>query len=648
MERPPAMQSSTTRSHSSVRVALRLPFNATEIADYLFLQEVVCFWLGPDAKVFPNLGSDAVLPKGAAISAEGDDSASDNIGRVSELKWPAQESLTTSTSQKSDTKKQPDIGRKFELTVKLDDRSGGGQVSIRISPCARDKQRLSSSERGKCKTTSEALDNCRIRIAQTGLRTEDECRLALKAWQSVVTRLDHLMKQVKHAKRRERQAIIVVHGVGEQRPGQMLREFVKNVFEEDAGEAHFVKPDRLSSLFEMRMVTVPRNDGSRPTTDVYELYWAHLIRDTTLAQVYAWVWRLLWSDRESIPRSLTTLVWSIRIALGIAAAALLWLGGTDVSAWIKGLGISALLVLPAIAKFALSLFNKEFVVGYAGDAARYLEPLAGNIARRQEIKEAGANLLDALHSNGRYARIVVYGHSLGSVIAYDILSHAWTRLSRQRDDVPRTCSRALRQLESQLNPREPAKSSTVDEIQQMQYAAWQEYRRNGFQWRVSDLVTAGSPLAHASWLLNLDSKTRFDDLKQERTLPTCPPQTEEMKVPGPRCEPRRRRGFTFTHAYDDPQRPQAKCSVQVPHHAGLFALTRWTNLYFPYHGLYKGDPIAGPLAAPFGGWVKDVPLRSTDGFAHTRYTDRASEPEAVVKVREALNLSLHRPLAEYM
>lgn len=643
------MQSTTTGSNLSVRVAIRLPFDAEEVADYLFLQDVVCSWLGPDTRLAPILGSIAVLPKGAAILAEGDQSASKSslIGEVSELNWPAKDSVAPSASQKSDAESQPDAGSKFELTVKLNDNSGGGHVSIRISPCARDKQQRSSPKRSKSKSSSGTLDNCRIRIAQTGLKTEDERRLAVKTWQLVVNQLDLLMKQVKNAKHRERQAIIVVHGIGEQRPGQMLREFVKNVFEEDAGEAHFVKPDRLSSLFEMRMVTVPRNDGDRPTTDVYELYWAHLIRDTTLAQVYAWLWRLLWSDRASIPRSLTTLVWSIRIGLGMAAVALLWRGGTDVSAWIKGLGISALLVMPAIIKFALSLFNKEFVVGYAGDAARYLEPLAGNIARRQEIKEAGAKLLAALHSKGRYDRIIVYGHSLGSVIAYDILSHAWTRLSRERHNVPRTSSRALRQLESLLNPRESARSASIDEIQQMQYAAWEEYRRNGFKWRVSDLVTAGSPLTHAPWLLNLDSVTRFDDLKQERTLPSCPPQTEDMKAPGPRGEPRRRRAFTFTHAYVDPQRPKAQCSVQVPHHAGLFALTRWTNLYFPYHGLYKGDPIGGPLAAPFGSWVKDVPLRPADGFAHTRYTNRAIELEAVVQVRKALNLSLRRPLAEY-
>ena len=636
-------------SRSSVRVALRLPFGVAEVAEYLFDPEVDCSWLGSDTRLRAVLDSFVQLPKSPAGSDYEDESAVNQTGWVSQLVWPDMDAPGSSGTRGTNTNSKPHSNDKFELVVTLHGPAGGRWVAFRISPCGNSKRRKKLGTENKGKKTPVTTDNCQIRIAQSGLDSEVERRRAAKTWQSVMDRIGLLMREVGRNKGRERQAIIVVHGVGEQRPGQLLREFVKNVFEEDAGEAHFVKPDRLSSLFEMRMVTVPRSDGLRPTTDVYELYWAHLIRDTTLAQVYAWAWRLIWSNRESIPSALTTLVWALRIGLGVAAVVAMWIASLDLSAWTKGLGIVAvaLLALPAIAKFALSYFNKEFVIGYAGDAARYLEPLAGNISRRQEIREAGANLIDTLHSKGRYSRIIVYGHSLGSVIAYDILSHAWSRLSRRREDVPRTSSRALRDLENLLNPHDPAEPPSDDEIQQMQHAAWREHRRNGFRWRVSDLVTAGSPLAHASWLLHLDSKTRFDDLKQERTLPTCPPQTEEKNGPGPVSEPRRRRVFTFTHAYDDPARPKAKCSVQVPHHAGLFALTRWTNVYFPYHGIYKGDPIAGPLKEQFGKWIKDVELRASDGFAHTRYTDRAGEPNAVKKLRLALNLPMRRPLADY-
>ena len=60
----------------------------------------------------------------------------------------------------------------------------------------------------------------------------------------------------------------------------------------------------------------------------------------------------------------------------------------------------------------------QFVlVNYLGDAARYLSPLPGNIKLRQTIRKECIELLQTLHESRRYDRIIVVGHSLGSVIA---------------------------------------------------------------------------------------------------------------------------------------------------------------------------------------------------------------------------------------
>jgi hypothetical protein len=636
------MQANSPRSSSTVRVALRLPFSAEQVADYLFMPEVVELWLGKRAELRPELSSKVLFPKGT-IHNQVEGSQEAPSGRVITLDWPAHAAPGAPHP----------IASPFALIVKLNDGTEEGQVSFRISPCERCRPRCSPEKIDPPRVSPGTSDYCQIRIAQSGLESEAERLFALKSWQAVINRIDRLLQPAQRAKRRERQAIIVVHGIGEQRPGQMLREFVNSIFPEEAGEVHFMKPDYLSPLFEMRVATVPgKPEKSRPTTDVYELYWAHLIRDTSLAQVYRWVLRLLMAKNEVIPPSLKTLVWLIWVGIFVAVvlSVLTFIYKNNLLDWLKGFGFGALVLasIPALAKLVYWVIGKEFIIGYAGDAARYLEPHADNIARRQAIREAGAKLLDDLHAKRRYERIIVYGHSLGSVIAYDIISHAWMLQSRKRDDdVPRTSSRALRRLEDRLNPREASRAPPADDdIQSMQHAAWQEYRRNGFQWRVSDLVTAGSPLTHAKWLLNLDEKNDFDHLKQERFFPTCPPQPSEMRAPGRRNEPRYRQVFTFTHAYDDPKRPKSQCSVQVPHHAGLFALTRWTNLYFPSDGLLKGDPVAGPLKKPFGDWVKDVELTAAQGFAHNRYTDQG-EPASVEQVRAALNLSLHRPLADY-
>lgn len=646
-------KSSPTPAHSSVRLSLTLPFCTSEVASYLFQPEVVRYWLGADSVLTPERSAPARLPY--AIAADGRIHYDTMLnGTVTSLAWPATPAITAS-------EEAPDC-RTFELVVTLDPIPGTGQgildstsatgegaadpgvTSISGTPDSALVDSPAPSRLVMLKLTPRAGQACRIRVEHSGLTGAADARASVKVWQGVLNRVGRLVIGGDKNRRRERQAVVVVHGIGEQRPGQLLRQFVASVFDREAGEVHFVKPDYVSSLFEMRMVTVPRNEGTRPTTDVYELYWAHLIRDTTAAQVYSWMFRLMVAPAAKIPHTLVRAVWGLRLAAVVAVLVFVWVMTKDVSGWLAGLGLAALGALPGLALPVLKMFRDGFIVGYAGDAARYLEPKPENIARRQDIRHAGAELLDALHDGERYSRIVVYGHSLGSVIAYDILSHAWAERSRRRSGHASTSSRALRTLEDVLNPRAGNTTAVgVEAVQSLQHAAWLEYRRNGFEWLVSDFVTAGSPLAHAQWLLNLDGKTQFADLLRERSFPACPPQTETVPSPKPGVT---RHAFTFTHAYVDERNPRRRRSVQVPHHAGLFALTRWTNLYFPYAGLIDGDPIAGSLAGQFGEWVRDIRLADAKGFAHTRYTNRDVDERAAQQVRSALHLPFQRPLTD--
>lgn len=604
--------SATHLSHMrSMRVALNIPFSTEEVAEYLFQRDVLPYWLGEDAELLPRLDARPMLPivrKDPAGNFQCRVSMADSVKSV---EWPSN---------------RASVANRYEVIVALDAQTNRS-LTLRLSP--------------------RPGGTCRFRIEQRGLDDDAEVRANLRIWQGALNRVGRLMAAATKKMRRERQAVIVVHGIGDQAPGQLLRQFVANVFDRAAGEVHFVKPDYVASLFEMRMATVPRIDGTRPTTDVYELYWAHLMRDTTVAQVYGWVLRLLFSGDDKIPQTLIRLVRVLRATLLVGLLLLVWLSTKDVPAWLTGLGLGALLGLPGILSSLFKVFRDKFIVGYAGDAARYLEPRPANIAVRQQIQEAGATLLDALHDKGRYSRIIVYGHSLGSVIAYDILSHAWTQRSRRRaaGAPSSTCSRALRAVEDLVNPRTPgAPAPDADQAQQRQHAAWVEYRRNGFEWLVTDLVTAGSPLAHARWLLNLDATTQFADRVRERSIPTCPPQTETAPSPVPDLP---RQVFTFTHAFPEGRSPRRKRSVLVPHHAGLFAVTRWTNLYYPHSGILKGDPVAGPLGGLFGAWVRDKRLEEANGFAHTWYTDRGADPAGALEVRAALNLPFRSRLGHF-
>jgi hypothetical protein len=84
----------------------------------------------------------------------------------------------------------------------------------------------------------------------------------------------------------------------------------------------------------------------------------------------------------------------------------------------------------------------------------------------------------------------------------------------------------------------------------------------GVQWKVTDFVTLGSPLAHAPFLLASD-KDDFARRVAEREYPSCPPQENDARD--------KQYGASLL---------KATTGGDLLHHAALFACTRWTNLYF--------------------------------------------------------------------
>jgi hypothetical protein len=575
-----------------VRLSLPTDFAPRELSAYIFAPEVLSRWMGPGTDLQPRLGSVAVIPAGGS----GASPAPHLRGEVISVEW----------SHKG-----------LELIVAAQDPDSGG-LRLRITPRPGNRSYV-------------RLD--------VGGPAGGEIRERLKAWQQILNDLAAMLQSLQRERERMRQAVILVHGIGEQRPGQTLRRFVDGLFPESGGPRYF-KPDYASQLLELRTARVPGDPiARRPTTDVYELYWAHLIRDTTLSQVYSWTWRLLITPKDRLSNELQRLTRTIRWSLSILAVVSVCLALFTHGAVIVGV-TAAISLLPAVAWGMLRIMRNRFILGFLGDAARYLEPLPSNIAIRQQIREAGGELLEALQRSDRYSRVILYGHSLGSVIAYDMLCHSWAHRSREHSDGVVMTSRALAAVENLLNPRTPTREEIpIEEIQDRQHDAFRESRRNGFNWRISDFVTAGSPLTHASALLALDKNTSFDDLVAQRVYATCPPQTEEVTGPRPGTL---RKSFTFVHSYPDPSGHGSR-SVLVPHHAGLFALTRWCNLYFPVQSLVTGDPVGGAVRDVLGHWVRDVRLVSPRGrfaFAHNWYTRKGREGAEmhIDKLRKALSL----------
>jgi hypothetical protein len=149
-----------------------------------------------------------------------------------------------------------------------------------------------------------------------------------------------------------------------------------------------------------------------------------------------------------------------------------------------------------------------------------------------------------------------------------------------------------------------------------------EIQSQGNKWLVSDFVTLGSPLTHAALLMAVDAK-QLSRKQSQREFPTCPPCLETVE---------QQERFSFE-----------KQKVWVPHHAAVFAPTRWTNLYFPCRYTLWGDIIGGPMAPSFGRGVRDVAVSTNirgEIFSHTLYWTRpeGTATAHIQVLRAAVNL----------
>jgi hypothetical protein len=125
--------------------------------------------------------------------------------------------------------------------------------------------------------------------------------------------------------------------------------------------------------------------------------------------------------QKTATRGLTTWVLAGFLVLvgtlaGLAAAVwLLRLRGTA-AAWRHGLA------WPLVV--AVSLAVRWFLIQYAGDVAAYVQPqtLDRFFALRQAVKDAVGGVARAIYRDPQYHEIIMVGHSLGSVVIYDVLN----------------------------------------------------------------------------------------------------------------------------------------------------------------------------------------------------------------------------------
>lgn len=395
----------------------------------------------------------------------------------------------------------------------------------------------------------------------------------------------------------ERQAIVIIHGIGEQKPMSTLRGFVSSLTASIAPPQsnfktfikYYNKPDTLSNLFELRRLTVPKK-ANRPKTDFFEYYWAYNIKEPKVFQVLTWLWEIIFRWPGSMSPRIRGVYYTIWGLLLFIVLFLLWfrfVSGYTFPAWI---GLAGPLVWAGIS---------ILLVSYVGDAARYTSAKPGNIAERQKIRQEGLMLLKGLHASGLYKNIIIVGHSLGSMIGYDLIKNLWNEYHEIA-----TGASTPEVLENFEKKYAGIKREDFDLIQfrKDQKVLLQCIQKDGNPWLISDFVTLGSPLTHSSFL-QASNSAELTQRIDERELPICPPVHENL---------RENKRITFKRLKSDKRR--------VLHYGAPFAVTRWTNIY------YKRDLVGGPLQ-DFGMGIENHEINLTNSslrnaipfLSHTHY-----------------------------
>ncbi len=438
-----------------------------------------------------------------------------------------------------------------------------------------------------------------------------------------------------------RQAVIIIHGIGEQKPMSTLRGFVESIVKYEAWKKqqedpnavyeknYWSKPDDISESYELRRITLA-GKGERPTTDFFEYYWAYNMRDTTMAHVWPWFKTLLLKWPWNVPPRLLV-IWIISwlLTIGIAISVFTLFQGESplIEGW---MGKAANILISG----AL-VWLQKIVMSYVGDAARYLTPDPANITERHQIRKNGLDLLKRIHEatnekkqgdevkvTRKYDRIVLVGHSLGSVIAYDLITYLWPKYNTTYTEDRYVDKKYFDDLE---------KATSTSKYRGKQEELYTAMKKAGNPWIISDLITMGCPLAHGDFLL-AKNKEDFNDRKSDRELPTCPPMIEENQ-----------KGYYYFDLDD---------KRYYLHHAAPFAPAKWTNIYYP------GDFIGGSLVDSFGKGIKDIKVTYKGGLrklisyispaAHVNYWRDSLEIEkmesyknfySIEKLYEALNLN---------
>jgi hypothetical protein len=446
--------------------------------------------------------------------------------------------------------------------------------------------------------------------------------------------------------------------MGEHRPLETLNGFIDAGLPPVAGTRRFYsRPDGVTDSYESRRYLAPRQppNGAQPElyaqTEFFEYHWAHLMQGNELGDLWSTVRKFLLLRIGYVPAGLRVvwvLAWLL-IAAGVWA--FIWgpLSDLDLAeGTIFELALEVLLgggIVALIVGWLVTGPLKRWITSSFVDVVRYLDTSPRSYAVRRDIREGIIKLLDGLMMSDRYDRVVIVAHSLGSYIAYDAISYLWGQYNTRYAGPPSQTAgdgqspSGLAELEAATSSLlaaagKPEEARLRDLFRAAQRDLWIGLRVDGNPWLITDLVTFGSPMYFADRLYTRD-QDEFMQRVERWELPTCPPQEEGADYNNINDETR---WFSWKH----------QSGRRMLYHGAPFAVTRWTNMWFPAHRGFFGDWFGGPLAPLYGPGITDIALTGNrpesrwPAIAHAKYfsfPEDTSDDSVTTHLRDTLDLA---------